>query len=68
MPPRFESADNNVLSGDRPLPEWAAWGEPSDFQVCGSSSNPFLDQDETNADIIRPVEHVTTALSTEPSI
>ncbi|XP_028808034.1 serine/threonine-protein phosphatase 6 regulatory subunit 3 isoform X2 [Neltuma alba] len=44
----FEAPDNEDLFGDRPLPEWVGWGEPSDIQVAGSSTNPFLDHDESD--------------------
>ncbi|PSR86592.1 Serine/threonine-protein phosphatase 6 regulatory subunit like [Actinidia chinensis var. chinensis] len=37
---RFETPDEDFF-GDRPLPEWVGWGESSDFQVGGSSVNPF---------------------------
>lgn len=40
----FESPDIDDPFGDRPIPEWVAWGEASDFQVGGSSVNPFDDQ------------------------
>nr|KYP68537.1 Serine/threonine-protein phosphatase 6 regulatory subunit 2 [Cajanus cajan] len=29
--------DNEDLFGDRPLPDWVGWGEPSDIQHAGSS-------------------------------
>ncbi|KAK8562293.1 hypothetical protein V6N12_010377 [Hibiscus sabdariffa] len=44
---RFNTTENNDLFGDRPLPEWVGWGEPSDFQVGGSNKNPFLDYDSS---------------------
>ncbi|CAA2993254.1 serine threonine- phosphatase 6 regulatory subunit 3-like isoform X2 [Olea europaea subsp. europaea] len=46
---RFETSDNDDLFGERPIPEWVAWGERSDFQVGGgSSANPFVDQNDTS--------------------
>ncbi|KAE9600599.1 hypothetical protein Lal_00045470 [Lupinus albus] len=45
---KFEAPDNEDLFGDRPLPDWVGWSEPSDMQVAGSSLNPFVDQDESN--------------------
>ncbi|KAL6967252.1 hypothetical protein U1Q18_033056 [Sarracenia purpurea var. burkii] len=39
---RFETPDEDPF-GDRPLPEWVGWGEPTEFQVGGSSVNPFED-------------------------
>ena len=44
---RFEAPDNEDLFGDRPLPDWVGWGEPSEMQDAGSSMNPFLDNDES---------------------
>ncbi|KAK4255092.1 hypothetical protein QN277_008135 [Acacia crassicarpa] len=44
----FEAPDSEDLFGDRPLPEWVGWSEPSDIQVSGSSTNPFLDHDESD--------------------
>ncbi|XP_004487102.1 uncharacterized protein [Cicer arietinum] len=48
---RFEASDNEACFGDRPLPDWAGWGEPSDMQVSGSSMNPFVDNDETGSNL-----------------
>ncbi|KAF9675204.1 hypothetical protein SADUNF_Sadunf09G0007800 [Salix dunnii] len=42
---KFETPDNEDLFGDRPLPEWVGWGEPSDLQAGGSTVNPFEDND-----------------------
>ncbi|KAJ6408755.1 hypothetical protein OIU84_008452 [Salix udensis] len=38
---KFETPDNEDLFGDRPLPEWVGWGEPSDLQAGGSTVNPI---------------------------
>ncbi|CAJ1979295.1 unnamed protein product [Sphenostylis stenocarpa] len=46
---KFEAPDNEDLFGDRPLPGWVGWGEPSDMQNSGSSRNPFLDHDESGS-------------------
>ncbi|KAK7341844.1 hypothetical protein VNO80_24784 [Phaseolus coccineus] len=52
---RFEAPDNEDLFGDRPLPDWVRWGEPSDMQNSGSSRNPFLDHDESGSNLpIKP--------------
>ncbi|KAL9296724.1 hypothetical protein ACSQ67_022620 [Phaseolus vulgaris] len=52
---RFEAPDNEDLFGDRPLPDWVGWGEPSDMQNSGSSRNPFLDHDESGSNLpIKP--------------
>ncbi|KAG8387669.1 hypothetical protein BUALT_Bualt02G0045400 [Buddleja alternifolia] len=51
----FETPDNDDLFGDRPIPEWVGWGEAPDFQVGGSSNNPFLDQtnvSDPNGDLL----------------
>ncbi|XP_019458094.1 PREDICTED: serine/threonine-protein phosphatase 6 regulatory subunit 2-like [Lupinus angustifolius] len=45
---KFEAPDNEDLFGDRPLPDWVGWGEPSDMQIAGSSLNPFVDKDESS--------------------
>ncbi|KAG8387668.1 hypothetical protein BUALT_Bualt02G0045300 [Buddleja alternifolia] len=39
----FETPGNDDPFGDRPIPEWVAWGEAPDFQVGGSNVNPFVD-------------------------
>jgi len=48
---RFEAPDNEDLFGDRPLPDWVGWGEPSDMQNSGSSRNPFLDHDDSDSNL-----------------
>jgi serine/threonine-protein phosphatase 6 regulatory subunit 3 len=48
---KFESTDNEDLFGDRPLPDWVGWSEPSDMQVTGSSTNPFLDHSEPGSNL-----------------
>jgi len=55
---RFESSDNEELFGDRPFPEWVGWGEPLDVQDSGSSTNPFVDHDDSSGN----------NLSTKPQI
>ncbi|KAL6508799.1 hypothetical protein OROHE_021358 [Orobanche hederae] len=40
---RYETQDNDDPFGDRPIPEWVAWGETSDVQFGRSSVNPFDD-------------------------
>ncbi|CAJ1955949.1 unnamed protein product [Sphenostylis stenocarpa] len=55
---RFEASDNEELFGDRPLPDWVGWGEPSDVQDTGSSMNPFVDHDDSSGN----------NLSTKPQI
>ncbi|XP_047970585.1 serine/threonine-protein phosphatase 6 regulatory subunit 3-like isoform X2 [Salvia hispanica] len=53
---RFESPDNNNPFGDRPIPEWVAWGEGSDFQVGGSGVNPFDDHKNITENVMNSVE------------
>ncbi|KAI4334392.1 hypothetical protein L6164_019090 [Bauhinia variegata] len=53
---RFETPDNEDLFGDRPLPDWVGWGEPSDMQVTGSSMNPFVDNDESVSNLSTQVQ------------
>ncbi|CAK8576226.1 unnamed protein product [Lathyrus sativus] len=48
---KFEATDNEDLFGDRPLPDWVGWGEPSDIQVASSSMNPFLDHNESGSNL-----------------
>jgi serine/threonine-protein phosphatase 6 regulatory subunit 3 len=48
---KFEATDNEDLFGDRPLPDWVGWSEPSDMQVTGSSTNPFLDHSEPGSNL-----------------
>ncbi|KAK7404738.1 hypothetical protein VNO78_05694 [Psophocarpus tetragonolobus] len=49
---RFEAPDNEDLFGDRPLPDWVGWSEPSDMQDAGSSTNPFLDHDDSGSNLL----------------
>ncbi|XP_075506330.1 uncharacterized protein LOC142543148 isoform X1 [Primulina tabacum] len=45
----FENPDSDDPFGeDRPIPEWVAWGETSNFQVGGSTVNPFDDPTDIN--------------------
>ncbi|XP_054815889.1 uncharacterized protein LOC129315834 isoform X2 [Prosopis cineraria] len=48
---RFEASENKDLFRDRPLPDWVGWAEPSDMQVPGSSTNPFVDHDDSDSDL-----------------
>ncbi|KAL2471040.1 SIT4 phosphatase-associated family protein [Abeliophyllum distichum] len=60
---RFETSDNDDLFGDRPIPEWVAWGETSDFQIGGSSVNPFVEQNDTSDNLTNSVETSTAQIS-----
>ncbi|KAL0436427.1 UNVERIFIED_CONTAM: Homeobox-leucine zipper protein REVOLUTA [Sesamum radiatum] len=53
---RFETTDNDDPFGDRPIPEWVAWGEATEFQVGGSSVNPFDDQGNSTDNRVHLVE------------
>ncbi|KAK6138098.1 hypothetical protein DH2020_028162 [Rehmannia glutinosa] len=53
---RFETPDNDDPFEDRPIPEWVAWGERSDFQAGGSSVNPFDDQSNITEHAVHSVE------------
>ncbi|KAL3518388.1 hypothetical protein ACH5RR_020977 [Cinchona calisaya] len=63
----FESSDCDDLFGDRPIPEWVAWTEASDFQVSGSSVNPFDDQCNSTDNVTKSVEQVSTPISSTSS-
>ncbi|XP_049353893.1 uncharacterized protein LOC125818417 isoform X2 [Solanum verrucosum] len=39
----FETSGSDDPFGDRSMPEWVAWGDASNFQVGGSTVNPFVD-------------------------
>ncbi|XP_057954501.1 uncharacterized protein LOC131148655 isoform X2 [Malania oleifera] len=53
---RFETPDNEDLFGDRPLPDWVAWGDSTDLQVGGLSVNPFDDHADTEYNSSSPSE------------
>ncbi|KAH6827993.1 SIT4 phosphatase-associated family protein [Perilla frutescens var. hirtella] len=61
---RFEAPDNDDPFGDRPMPEWVAWGDVSDFQVGGSSLNPFEDQGNMVDSNVHSVEAGDASIST----
>ncbi|GLU11817.1 hypothetical protein SLE2022_285370 [Rubroshorea leprosula] len=63
---RFDPTDNEGFYGDRPLPEWVAWGEPSGLQAAGSSKNPFLD--DVTSDINLPTHAETVAANIDSSL
>lgn len=69
---RFETPDNEELFGDRPLPEWVAWGESSDLQVGGSSVNPFEDHNNSDVNLSGQAEvaspDTSSLLSGEPTL
>lgn len=53
---RFESPNNDDPFEDRPVPEWVAWGEGSDFQGGGSSVNPFDDHSNIRENVANSVD------------
>ncbi|KAF7805598.1 serine/threonine-protein phosphatase 6 regulatory subunit 3 [Senna tora] len=63
----FEAPDNEDLFGDRPLPDWVGWGEASDMQVAGSSTNPFMDHDEADTNKPSTKPELGSSGSTSPS-
>lgn len=64
---RFDTPDNEDLFGDRPLPEWVGWGDSSDLQVGGSSVNPFVDCDNSDADMSSHNESLTPGVGAPSS-
>jgi serine/threonine-protein phosphatase 6 regulatory subunit 3 len=63
---RFETPDEDLF-GDRPLPEWVGWGDPSDFQVGGSSVNPFEDPAISSINLADPADEGEAANVSSPS-
>ncbi|CAK7332321.1 unnamed protein product [Dovyalis caffra] len=64
---KFETPDNEDLFGDRPLPEWVGWGEPSDLQVGGSTVNPFVDHDNSDVNLSSQAQAETPDASSPSS-
>ncbi|KAL0417719.1 UNVERIFIED_CONTAM: Serine/threonine-protein phosphatase 6 regulatory subunit [Sesamum radiatum] len=64
---RFETTDNDDPFGDRPIPEWVAWGEATEFQVGGSSVNPFDDQSNSTDNRVHSVEASSVPISISSS-
>ncbi|MED6206639.1 hypothetical protein PIB30_028763 [Stylosanthes scabra] len=63
---RFDAPENEDLFGDRPLPEWVGWGEPSNLQGTVSSTNPFVDHDESDSPT-KPQVQVSSPNASSPS-
>ncbi|XP_039004245.1 serine/threonine-protein phosphatase 6 regulatory subunit 3-like isoform X2 [Hibiscus syriacus] len=58
---RFDTTENEDLSGDRSLPEWVGLEEYLGLQAAGGSSkNPFLDDDSTDVSIPNQTEAMVT--------
>ncbi|XP_016575336.1 serine/threonine-protein phosphatase 6 regulatory subunit 3 isoform X2 [Capsicum annuum] len=64
---RFETAENDDPFGDRPIPEWAAWGNASDFQVGRSNVNRFEDLSNTSGHLANSAEAATHVVSSTSS-
>lgn len=64
---RFETTDNDDPFGDRPMPEWAAWGNASDFQVGRSNVNPFEDPSNSSGPLANSAEAVTPVVNSTSS-
>ncbi|KAL8496636.1 hypothetical protein ACS0TY_020358 [Phlomoides rotata] len=60
----YETPENDDPFGDRPIPEWVAWGEVSDFQLGGSSLNPFEDQSNMMENHVHLAEARDASIST----
>ncbi|KAK4367210.1 hypothetical protein RND71_015090 [Anisodus tanguticus] len=60
---RFETSDNDDPFGDRPMPEWAAWGNASDFQVGRSNVNPFEEPSNSSGPLANSEEAATPVLN-----
>ncbi|XP_051120960.1 uncharacterized protein LOC127244449 isoform X2 [Andrographis paniculata] len=63
---RFETPDNEDPFVDRPMPEWVSWGEGPDFQVGGSSTNPFIDPNTNTGNLLQPI-HTSPAAPVSPT-
>nr|XP_004251140.1 serine/threonine-protein phosphatase 6 regulatory subunit 3-like isoform X1 [Solanum lycopersicum] len=59
----FETSGSDDPFGDRSMPEWVAWGDASNFQVGGSTVNPFLDHSNSADHLANPGETGTTPLN-----
>ncbi|CAN4120300.1 unnamed protein product [Withania somnifera] len=59
----FETSGSDDPFGDRSMPEWVAWGDASNFQVGGSTVNPFLDHSNSAEHLVNPGEIGTPPLN-----
>uniref|UniRef100_A0A7N1A0A7 SIT4 phosphatase-associated family protein n=1 Tax=Kalanchoe fedtschenkoi TaxID=63787 RepID=A0A7N1A0A7_KALFE len=59
---QFMTLDGEDLFGDRPVPDWAEWGESQELQFDGSSVNPF-DYNTNNS--VAPVGPLTVSPPSE---
>ncbi|MED6216910.1 hypothetical protein PIB30_012371 [Stylosanthes scabra] len=64
---RFDAPENEDLFGDRPLPDWVGWAEPSNLQGTVSSTNPFVDHDESDSSTKLPQVQVGSPNASSPS-
>ncbi|XP_059314622.1 uncharacterized protein LOC132065310 isoform X2 [Lycium ferocissimum] len=67
IPVQFETSENDDPFGDTSMPEWVAWGDAPNFQVGGSTVNPFEDHNNSTDHLANSVEIVTPPLSSTTS-
>ncbi|KAH0777965.1 hypothetical protein KY290_009376 [Solanum tuberosum] len=63
----FETSGSDDPFGDRSMPEWVAWGDASNFQVGGSTVNPFVDHSNSADHLANPGEIGTPPLNSTTS-
>lgn len=63
---QFDNSGSNDIFGDRPMPDWVGWREPSDVQVVGPSTNPFVDYESSDPGLANQSEEMKTVV-TSPS-
>ncbi|KAK4709308.1 hypothetical protein R3W88_030233 [Solanum pinnatisectum] len=63
----FETSGSDDPFGDRSMPEWVAWGDASNFQVDGSTVNPFVDHSNSTDHLANPGELGTPPLKSTTS-
>ncbi|CAN4097649.1 unnamed protein product [Withania somnifera] len=64
---RFETTVNDDPFEDKPMPEWAAWGNASDFQVGRSNVNPLEDPSNFNVHLANSAEASIPVVSSTSS-
>ncbi|KAH0715556.1 hypothetical protein KY285_009244 [Solanum tuberosum] len=63
----FKTSGSDDPFGDRSMPEWVAWGDASNFQVGGSTVNPFVDHSNSADHLANPGEIGTPPLNSTTS-
>ncbi|MCD7457393.1 hypothetical protein HAX54_035016 [Datura stramonium] len=66
-PSQFETLGSDDPFGDRSMPEWVAWGDASNFQVGGSTVNPFVEHSNSADHLANPEVIGTPPLSSTTS-